>query len=653
MGQRTASPAGHSERGPERVYRQIAQDAARVSGSRLVQLVLVSPGSVLGRSVAIARAGLPQEDDAAITQLLASPTYCSVGEALEGEARRRRAPRLGPCEPELARALGAPPGLLHTALVPVRGQPGPLGVLRFVVEGRPDRRLLRVFRAVAREVSGRLESEALRRDRARRLSAQRRERRTLEELRQAKETVTALNLAGTHLMVETNEEAIFGVICRELLRLGFHSAVLCAERAAERGAEPRPPYRFAGSSFSGPLQRATEKVLGTALADLRVDPATAPLVRRAAESTHAIRSDRARDAARQIFGATDDQLRRLERLLGLRHVLVAPLRYDGGVAALLVVASKRLRRSDPEAIDAFALQASIALEKARLFAELRAHQARLESEVQRRTRELTLAVKALEEIDRRKDNFLANVSHELRTPLVTVLGYTDLVLSEKLGELAPRQRDCLRVVSGSARRLRSFIDELLEYSRYELTKDGLTFTAFDVREALGQAVLALAPRFAERRLRIRARVARGTPRVWADKERLHQVLMNLVTNAERHCRDGGRVLLAAAPVAGRIEVSVADDGQGIPPEHLERIFDRLYQVGDAVRHRDPGAGLGLGLAIAKSIVEAHGGAISVRSRPGRGATFRFSLPVASTSRDAPVHDLNAARPAAARSSSIH
>jgi signal transduction histidine kinase len=130
--------------------------------------------------------------------------------------------------------------------------------------------------------------------------------------------------------------------------------------------------------------------------------------------------------------------------------------------------------------------------------------------------------------------------------------------------------------------------------------------------------------------------------------------MNLVTNAERHCRDGGRVLLAAAPVAGRVEVSVADDGQGIPPEHLERIFDRLYQVGDAVRHRDPGAGLGLGLAIAKSIVEAHGGAIGARSRPGRGSTFRFSLPAAPASRDAPPPDLSApAGPAAARSSSIH
>jgi signal transduction histidine kinase len=633
-----------------RLHRQIAQDAVRVSGSRLVQLLIVPAGANVGRSAAVVAADLSPEEGAAVDALLAAPAYCRVGEALGGDARRRRAPRLGPCEPELARALGAPPGLLHSALVPVRADPGPHGVLRFVFEGRPDGRLLRVFRAFAREASGRLESDALRRESARRLAAARRENRTLEELRQAKETVSALNLAGTHLMVETGEAAIFGVICRELLRLGFHSAVLTAERS---GAGPRPPFRFAGSSFSGALQRSTERLLGRSLADLRVDPATSPLVRRALESTRAVRSDRARDAGRQIFDVTDHQLRRLERLLGLRHVLVAPLRYDGGVAALLVVAAKRLRRSDPEAIDAFALQASIALEKARLFAELRAHQARLESEVQRRTRELTLAVKALEEIDRRKDNFLANVSHELRTPLVTVLGYTDLVLSDKLGELSPRQRDCLRVVSGSARRLRSFIDELLEYSRYELTKEGLTFTAFDVREALGQAVLAVEPRFAERRLRIRARVAPGTPRIWADKERLHQVLMNLVTNAERHCRDGGRVLLAAAPGAGRVELSVADDGEGIPTEHLERIFDRLYQVGDAVKHRDPGAGLGLGLAIAKSIVEAHGGAISVRSRPGRGATFRFSLPAAPVSRDAPAHDVNAQPPAAARSSSIH
>ncbi len=397
------------------------------------------------------------------------------------------------------------------------------------------------------------------------------------------------------------------------------------------GAEAaRTVYRYAFTSFPAPLQRATERILGRRLVDLRLDPRSAPMVARALREGRTVFSARAGEAARQLLGGTSAaQVRRLGRLLGLNHVVVAPLRHGETTSGLLVVAATRLRRSDPQAIDAFALQASIALEKARLFAELRQHQARLESEVDRRTRELRLAVDALKELDLRKDNFLANISHELRTPLVTVIGYTDLLLSEKLGELTPRQRDCLRVAAASARRLRSFIDELLEFSRYELTRDRLAFSVFDLPDVVRLAALSMAPRFHERGLSLRVRAGRGTPRAWADRDRVLQVLGNLLANAERHSPEATQVRIAVARGRpGRIEVSVSDEGPGIAPEHLERIFDRLYQVGDAVKQRQQGAGLGLGLAIAKSIVEAHGGQITVRSRLGRGTRFRFSLPAA-------------------------
>jgi PAS domain S-box-containing protein len=452
-----------------------------------------------------------------------------------------------------------------------------------------------------------------------------RERRALAELRQAKDTLAALGLAGAHLMVETDQRAVYGVICRELLRLGFHTAILEGEHGQ---GLPRGPFRYAFTSFGPQLQRAAERLLGHPLVALRLAPEESPLLRRVLDGGRLVQTERALEAARELFGgATEHQVRRLLRLLGLRHVLLAPLRYDQGVSGVLVVATARLRRSDPEAIEAFALQASIALEKARLFGELRSQHAALESEVDRRTRELTLAVRALQELDRRKDNFLANVSHELRTPLVTVLGYADLLLSEKIGDLSERQKECLRTVGSSARRLRSFIEELLEFSRHELTKEGLALEPVGLAEVLGQAARAVAPSYQERGLSLRLRVGPRTPPAWADRDRLLQVLANLLTNAARYCDRGGRVRLAAAGVRpGRVEVAVSDDGPGIAPEHLERIFDRLYQVGDATRLREEGQGLGLGLAIAKGIVEAHGGAIQVRSRLGRGTTFRFSLP---------------------------
>jgi PAS domain S-box-containing protein len=446
-----------------------------------------------------------------------------------------------------------------------------------------------------------------------------RERQALAELRQARDTLAALHLAGAHLMVETDEAGMFGVLARELGRLGFHCGILAP------ALDGTSWLTWRHLSFPLPLRSALERALGRSLTDVRVDPLDAPLVRKCLVERRTVHTDQARRVAQELVGgASDRQLRRLYRLVKIRRIILAPLRREGRPVAVLAVGAPRLRKGDPEAIEAFALQASIALEKARLFSALREERARLESEVARRTAELTRAVKALEEADRQKDNFLANISHELRTPLVTVLGYADLLLGEKLGELAPRQRTALQVVVQSGRRLRHFIDELIELSRHELTQESYAFAALDLRDVFSQVVLSLAPRFAERGLLLRTRVPRGTPRVWADRERLLQVLVNLLVNAERYSPDGACVRVAAAEVApGRIEVSVTDHGSGISEEHLGHIFDRLYQVRDDLGAK--GGALGIGLAIVKAVVDAHGGQLTVRSLVGRGTRFRFSL----------------------------
>ncbi|HEY7725672.1 MAG TPA: HAMP domain-containing sensor histidine kinase [Anaeromyxobacteraceae bacterium] len=634
MGQRA------DERAPgrphARLLRAIARHAAVVSGAPLVAVLLERPdGPPRFACAACDGPGLDRPRQSELGKLVeADPAI----QGLEPAGRKRHL--VARCDPALGRALGAGarPGL-RAALLPV-GAAAPAAWIAFMGPGSPGRAALRVYRAVARQAAHEIQARARRGELARDVT---RERRALAELQEAKETLAALGLAGAHLMVETDQRAVYGVICRELIRLGFHTAVLEAERGH---GPPRAPFRYAFTSFGPQLQSATERLLGRSLAAIRLDPASAPLLRRVLETGRMVRTDRPLEVGRELFGnAPEDPVRKFVRLLQLRHVLLAPLRYAQGISGVLVVTASRLRRSDPEAIDVFALQASIALEKARLFAQLRQQQAVLESEVDRRTRELTLAVRALQELDRRKDNFLANVSHELRTPLVTVLGYADLVLSEKIGELNERQRDCLRTAVGSARRLRSFIDELLEFSRHELTKEGLAFEPLDVPDLLQQAARSLAPQLHQAGVSLRRRVAPGTPRAWGDRDRLLQVLTNLIGNAEKYAGQGGRIRLAAAGTRpGRVDISVSDDGPGIAPEHLERIFDRLYQVGDARRPRDQGQGLGLGLAIARAIVEAHGGTISARSRLGSGTSFRFSIPTA------PALEAGAAVPAAAAAS---
>ena len=477
------------------------------------------------------------------------------------------------------------------------GEPVPisLSASQIQLEGRP------VLHLIARDVT--------------------RERRALAESKQARDTLAALHLAGAHLMVETDENGMYGVLARELGRLGFHCGVL----APALDGTSMLTWRYL--SFPLPMRTALDHALGHPVAALRIDPLDAPLVRRCLTERRTVHTDQPRRAVEELFGAPGErEIRRLYRLVRIRRVVLAPLRSEGRPVAVLVVGVPRVRKGDPEAIDAFALQASIALEKARLFGALREERARLESEVARRTQELTRAVGALEEADRQKDNFLANISHELRTPLVTILGYSELLLGEKLGELSTRQRAAMQVLAQSGRRLRQFIDELIELSRHELTKESYAFAPIEVGEVLTHAVLALAPRFAERGVRLRSRVARGTPPAWGDRDRIVQVLVNLLTNAERYSPEGSAIHVAAACTApGSIAISVIDRGSGISAEHLAHIFDRLYQVRDDRPGTGKGGTLGIGLAIVKSIVEAHGGDVSVRSRVGHGTTFRFSL----------------------------
>lgn len=601
----------------ERVYKEIARDAARAAGAALAHLVLITSrqGSLQPAGEAADGPALASREDRAalLAALSAEPLPAVAGPVLAGVEERVMAAAPAALAPLLARGGGEP----HSVYLSVGDALQP-ALLHLAFPAAPRPSTLAALDALGRLVGGRLAAVSLRR-------AATRDRLVLSDLQQAKETLAGLQIAGTHLMIESDEGAILGAISRELARLGLHSGVLLDTPGADAD---RPLLHWRFTSLPATQQRAIERVLGRPLTAIRVDPVQAPLLRHCLEAGRTLVTDRPRAVARDLLGgASAAQLRALGRLLGLLRIVLAPLRREGRAIGLLAVLAPRLRPGDPEAIEAFALQASIALEKARLVAALREERARLNTEVERRTGELRLAVEALQETDRRKDNFLANVSHELRTPLVTVLGWAELLADGRLGPLAPRQRQAAQVIRTSGRRLEAFISELLDFSRHELTRDRLQPSAFEAGEVLSQAVVGLGPRFADRRLRVRARAAPGLPLLWADRDRVLQVLVNLLSNADRHSPAGGAIRVAAAHGRpGAVLVSVTDQGEGIAPEHLARIFDRLYQVRDTAAPRDQGPGLGLGLAIARAIVEAHGGTITVRSRVGRGTSFRFSLP---------------------------
>jgi two-component system phosphate regulon sensor histidine kinase PhoR len=235
-------------------------------------------------------------------------------------------------------------------------------------------------------------------------------------------------------------------------------------------------------------------------------------------------------------------------------------------------------------------------------------------------------VTALRQLERVRTEFVANVSHELRTPLTAIQGYLETLLSGALEERENARR-FLEIVLRHSERLGRLLNDLTDLSNIELGKVTLRREPVRVDDVVASVVGIIAPRAARSRVTVTAEVPPDLPEVSADRDRLAQVLINLVDNAVKYTPEGGSVTVTArrSDKLG-IEVAVADTGIGIPPAELPRITERFYRV-DKARSRELG-GTGLGLAIVKHLVMAHGGELGIESEQERGTTVRFTLPIA-------------------------
>jgi two-component system phosphate regulon sensor histidine kinase PhoR len=222
----------------------------------------------------------------------------------------------------------------------------------------------------------------------------------------------------------------------------------------------------------------------------------------------------------------------------------------------------------------------------------------------------------------RKD-FVANVSHELRTPVAAVRSAAETLRGAMERDPAAASRFC-EIIERNAERLQRLVEDLLDLSRIESREYRPQLEPLDL-SAIAQHLQALyRARVEAKPMGLSFALPTDLPRLKADRRALEQVLCNLLDNAVKYCPAGSSVTVRAEVENGKVRVRVADDGPGIAPEHLGRLFERFYRV-DAGRSRDLG-GTGLGLSIVKHLVEAMGGAVGVESTPGRGTTFWFSLP---------------------------
>src|SRR4051794_4029594 len=230
----------------------------------------------------------------------------------------------------------------------------------------------------------------------------------------------------------------------------------------------------------------------------------------------------------------------------------------------------------------------------------------------------------LRRADQIRRDFVANVSHELRTPLTAIRGYVE-ALSD--GDASSEDsRRFLQVVARHTRRMERLVGDLLRLARLDAGQETIELTACDTHMLASGVLADLSSAAGERGQRVELRVAPGGEKIRADPAKLHDALRNLVANAIAYAPEHTTIRIDAAPVDGRVALSVSDEGPGIPEEDLGRVFERFYRV-DKSRARDPG-GTGLGLAIVKHLVELHGGKVQAENRRGGGARFTITLPAA-------------------------
>jgi signal transduction histidine kinase len=253
-------------------------------------------------------------------------------------------------------------------------------------------------------------------------------------------------------------------------------------------------------------------------------------------------------------------------------------------------------------------------------------------ELEKKNKELVEANQRLKELDRLKSAFVATVSHELRTPLTSIIGYSEMLTEGLAGPLNQEQVDYVRTIMDKGEQLLRLITSILDISQIESGKVRLNFEPLDVAQIVSSAVSSVTPQAQKKGLQLETFFPASPARAKADREKLRQIIVNLMSNAVKFTGKGGWVNVTVSEVSRQPElgrdgyrVVVEDSGIGIPEDQLEKVFETFYQV-DSSSTREYG-GAGLGLAIVRSFVHGHGGMVRVASQVGTGSKFTVVLPV--------------------------
>ena len=320
--------------------------------------------------------------------------------------------------------------------------------------------------------------------------------------------------------------------------------------------------------------------------------------------------------------------------LGIRALEACCLEVQGQILGIIVVGYKRettMAQNDLTRFEEFCQGAGVAISNARAQERLTAYTERLEELVESRTADLAIQTARAEEANKAKSQFLANMSHELRTPLTAIVGYGSVLVDGIFGKLNDKQSDALGAIVRSSEHLKNLIDDVLNLARIESGKEEAEASRVLVRDVLQQA----------HKLMLQTAIGKGvtiqplevpedvlSASIFVDAKHIHQIVINLMSNAVKYTPKGGQVWISAERIVDKIKIRIHDTGVGVSPQKMAKLFERFERGEDTYSRRQEGTGIGLNLT--KELVELNAGRIGCDSEVGKGSTFWVMMPIATT-----------------------
>ncbi len=329
------------------------------------------------------------------------------------------------------------------------------------------------------------------------------------------------------------------------------------------------------------------------------------------------------------INATDEERSFFTRHLKTRHFIITPIMAKNTMLGILIATSHSttyaVSEGDEEISSILADQIGQAIQNARLFEEVYHSRQKLEIMVQERTRQLQEALSNVQQVSKMKSEFISAVSHELRTPLTSIKGYASLLSSGKLGDIPDTVRQRLEKINHHSDSLVQLINNLLDISRIESGKTSMNRKKMPIVPVIENVQDLLMPQLKDKNVQLIIQIPQPLPELLIDQSQIERVFINLVGNAIKFTPSQGTITVSGEPRESDALFKVTDTGIGLKEDERRKLFNEFYRVDNEINQNVKGSGLGLSLA--RKIIEAHNGQIWVESVYKKGSTFAFTIPL--------------------------